>query len=144
MLLGVLKINKRIIILITVFTVIIAYIFLYVSKPDYGGIFRCEKIFILESLSNHVKESKPFFKWELFEDPKFRFALPNNDYSTLKDYLAQNGYVEWVEGGVQYGSLNIGGEKKDLIFYSIKNVGKHAYIMVIDQKNQYLYAIVGQ
>jgi hypothetical protein len=140
MLLGILNTKKRVVFIIAA----ILMPFVFFSRPDYGGVWRCEKIFGFDLSSSKGLKLKPFLYWNFFESPKFRFEILTEDYNGLRKSLSNYGYNEWEEGGLQYGSVNIGWLSDDRVFYSTKQVGKHELIIAIDEHNHIMYAIVAQ
>jgi len=133
--------------LLTVSTIVIIFAFIglvYLSKPDRGGLIRCEEIFHLDLLSDRGLEIRPLTRWEPFENPKFRMHVENGKLDTIIEYLEDNGYSKWEKGSVQYGSLNVGGNTSDEVYYSKKRTGKNVDIMAYDKKSGFLYAIVSQ
>jgi len=116
----------------------------YISKPDRGGLRRCQEIFGLDSLEGRGAELRPFLKWKPFETTKFRMKVGREKVTDLKNYLVRCGYTKWVEGGIQYGSLNMGWDSTTKIYYSKKQIGRHVHIMAYDMTNDLLYAIVSQ
>lgn len=129
--------------------IIIAIIFMvisvfYTSKPDRGGLIRCQKIFGFSSLNNRGLTLQPFLKWKPFETPKFRMSIESGKLNSVKDYLAKFGYTEWTLGGLQYGSLNMGWDSSTDLYYSKKRIGKNVQIVAYDETNNLLYAIVSQ
>jgi hypothetical protein len=114
---------------------------IYVSKPDRGGIYRCEEIFGFDSLNQRDLKNLPFLTWSPFESPKFRMKIGQSKFLELKPYLHYHGYKEWEEGGVQYGSLNMGWDRTAPLQYSMKKFQGHVHIVAYDKRNQLFYAI---
>lgn len=117
---------------------------IYLSKPDRGGVARCEEIFHLNSLSDRGLKIHPLTKWMPFENPKFRMYVENEKSEELIKYLGANGYSNWKKGSVQYGSFYIGENTSDEVYYSKKRTGKNVDIMAYDKRDGLLYAITSQ
>jgi hypothetical protein len=117
---------------------------IYLSKPDRGGIVRCEKIFDLDALSDRGLKMQRLWKWKPFERAKFRMKVDPSRTNDLRKYLVEQGFQEWRRGGIQYGSLNTGWDGSNVVFYSKKQIGKHVQIMAHDTTDNLLYAIDSQ
>lgn len=116
----------------------------YLSKPDRGGMARCEEVFGLHSLSGMGVKIVPMDGWKPFEKPKFKAKLTREPFELIKGYLVYNGFDEWRTGGIQYGSLNIGWEGKDDLIYSLKKFSGRVHVAAYDYNDCVLYLIVSQ
>lgn len=132
---------KKIAILGTLLLGLIAVV--YLSKPDRGGIKRCQEIFGFDSFEKLDMEECRFSTWRPFENPKFKFRIKEN-INDVKSYLESYGFQEWNVGGVQYGSINIGWDETTNVAYSLKKFSGHVHIVVYDQTNSNIYLIVSQ
>ncbi|MGJ8644449.1 MAG: hypothetical protein ACSHX9_13655 [Luteolibacter sp.] len=100
----------------------------YLSRPDRGGVGRCSSVFGLSELNSLNLEHKPFFRWELFESPKFRFRISQSDFTELSRVLSSSGYSEWERGGVSFGSVSHGWEStEDFIYCKSRHNGANCY-----------------
>jgi len=86
----------------------VVLLFLYVTKPDKGGVWACSKMFGLPRLSEIELDHKPFWYWQIFESSKYRFHIEPEEFSKLQSMLAAEGYSEWERQGLTYGSISIG------------------------------------
>ena len=113
----------------------------YISKPDRGGVGRCASIFAMPELNQLQLSHRPFFRWELFESPKFRFTISPSNFSRLDAALKQAGYSEWERGGVTYGSVSHGNTPaEDHVTNSLTRGGYH-YHWSYSAKENLIYAI---
>ena len=113
----------------------------YLSKPDRGGASRCSRVFAISELEGYKLTHKPFLTWELFESPKFRFAISTNGYEQLAAELKRLGYSEWQRGGVTFGSADVGWtENEDNIYCELTRDGYHHYWSYSAKQGQ-IYAI---
>lgn len=113
----------------------------YISKPDRGGVGRCAKIFAMPELRQFHLSHRPFLGWELFESPKFRFAISPADFSRLDAALEAAGYPAWERGGVTYGSVSHGWESdEDYVYRQSKRSG-YSYTWSYSSKENLIYAI---
>jgi hypothetical protein len=117
---------------------------IFVSKPDRGGLYRCQEIFGFDLINQKDLKNFSFSTWSPFENPKFRMKIGQSKFQELKLYLYYHGYKEWKEGGLQYGSLNMGWDGSAPLIYSFKKFHGHVHIVAYDEKNQLFYAIVSQ
>jgi hypothetical protein len=100
----------------------------YFSKPDRGGVGRCARIFSMPELHELQLSHSPFFEWELFESPKFRFKITATDFEKLSTQVSEDGYSPWTRGSLQFGSVLVGGsEEEDFIYCSKKTRSNHYY-----------------
>jgi hypothetical protein len=132
---------------ITIITVIILSGLLgitYFSKPDRGGLGRCQEIFGFDNLSQRDLKILPFSTWSPFENSKFQMKLQKSKFESLKIYLYSHGYEKWESGGLQFGSLNIGWDGLIHLQYSLRKFDGHVHIVAYDQTNGIFYAIVSQ
>ena len=113
----------------------------YISKPDWGGVGRCERIFAMPELQQLQLSHKPFFVWELFESPKFRFRTTAADYEKLSLQLSAAGYSPWERGSLQYGSVVIGGSSEDDFICCSKHTPSYHYYWIYSASEQVVYAI---
>jgi hypothetical protein len=125
--------------------VLVMVVFLgYVSKPDRGGLGRCEKVFGFDSLSCRGLTHVPLVIWVPFEDPKFKMRINVDKADDLMSYFAGLGYSNWTRGGVQFGSIDMGWEASSEVYYSEKEVGISNHYLVHDRENNVLFAIASQ
>jgi hypothetical protein len=117
---------------------------IYISKPDRGGLGRCQEIFGFDTLSQRGLEILPFSAWSPFENSKFRMKIQKSKFESLKIYLYGHGYETWEAGGLQFGSLNIGWDGLVHLQYSIRKFDGHVHIVAYDQTNRTFYTIVSQ
>lgn len=115
----------------------------YFSKPDRGGIKRCQEIFGFNPFEKLEIKECHLSTWNPFENPKFKLKI-KGDIDDVKNYFALYGFKEWSVGGVQYGSINIGWDETTNVVYSLKKFSGHVHIVVYDQTNSYLYIIRSQ
>lgn len=139
MLLGPLKIM---VVSITTLSGILGII--YLSKPDKGGLERCQMIFGLDSLDQRGLEFSPLFYWNPFENPKFRMKIENGKFDDLKLYLFDRGYTQWKDGGgLEYGSLYID-YSTAAVEYSFRKFQGRVHLIAYDKSKNFVYAIVSQ
>jgi hypothetical protein len=113
----------------------------YLSKPDRGGVGRCAKIFALPELHQLQLSPRPFFAWDLFESPKFRFTISPSDFTKLDANLKAAGYSGWEKGSVTFGSLSVGDmPEEDHIFNRLAKGGYH-YHWSYSAKENVIYGI---
>lgn len=132
---------KKVAIAVTLLLGLVAVV--YLSKPDRGGIKRCQKIFGFHSLGKIEMELYPLSTWRPFENPKFKFRIKGN-INDVKNYFESYGFQEWKIGGVQYGSINIGWDKTTNVAYSMKKFSGHVHIVVYDQTNSNIFIVKSQ
>lgn len=137
MLLGKLKV-----ILVTIMVLSAAISIAYLSKPDRGGLTRCQEVFGLDSLDRRGLEMLPFYTWSPFENRKFKMRIKIDKIDDLKYYLFTRGYEEWKEGGIQFGSLETGWDGTAAVQYSIRKFGGNSHLVAYDSTNHLIYAIV--
>ena len=134
--------QKNIIVVIVVALACVSIV--YLSKPDRGGITRCERIFDLDSLNARGLEMSRLWKWKPFERAKFRMKADPSRANDVRKYLAEQGFQEWRRGGIQYGSLDVGWDGSDIVFYSKKQLGKHVHVIAHNTTGDVLYFIDSQ
>jgi hypothetical protein len=121
--------------------VALLFVFGYLSKPDRGGLSRCSRIFAISKLEEYSLTHKPFATWDIFESPKFRFALSTESYERLAVELKRQGYSEWKRGGVTFGSVDVGwAGDEDNIYCRLTRSGYH-YYWSYSAKTKVIYAI---
>jgi hypothetical protein len=113
----------------------------YISKPDWGGVGRCARIFGMPELHQLQLSHRPFFGWELFESPKFRFRITAADFEKLSLQLSADGYSPWKRGSLQFGSVLIGGSSEEDFFYCSKDTPSHHYYWSYSAAEQVIYAV---
>ena len=113
----------------------------YISKPDRGGVGRCAAIFAMPELTQLQLSQRPFFAWELFESPKFRFKISSSEFSRLDATLKAAGYSGWERGGVTFGSVSHGDTPdEDHVTCSLQR-GGYNYLWSYSAKEKLIYAI---
>lgn len=113
----------------------------YISKPDRGGVGRCARIFAMPELHQLQLSHRPFFGWDLFEYPKFRFKITTVDFEKLSLQLSEDGYSPWERGSLQYGSVLIGGSSEDDFIYCSKHTPSYHYYWSYSAAEHVVYAI---
>ena len=121
--------------------VAIVLVFGYLSKPDRGGVSRCSRVFAISELEGYSLTHKPFFTWELFESPKFRFAISAEGYEHLAAELKRQGYSEWKPGGLTFGSVDVGWTGAEDNIYCENTTGGFHYYWSYSAKKKLIYAI---
>ena len=117
------------------------FVVLYFSRPDWGGIDRCARVVEMPEVKQLDLTHKKLLKWDFFESPKFRFQIPPKSASDLTLMLEENGYSEWKEGFLQFGSFYLGdGPEDDLIYCSKRMRGFTVYWGYSKRQNK-LYSI---
>ena len=130
------------IIIVAVFLVSVSVI--YISRPDYGGISRCERIFEVEGLNGFNLVQKRIFPWKFFELPKFQFVIDKENSRKFMAYLKSEGFVSWVEGGLQHGSIVRGWSQSDDLIYCKKQVGGGSIIWSYEESSGRVVALLTQ
>ena len=121
--------------------VALVFVFGYLSKPDRGGVNRCSRVFAISELEDYSLAHKPFATWDLFESPKFRFAISTESFERLAVELKRQGYSDWKRGGVTFGSVDVGWtEDEDNIYCKHTRSGYHHY-WSYSAKTKLIYAI---
>jgi len=92
----------------------------YFSKPDRGGIQRCETLSGVPQLGAFVTHREHLWKWKPFEDPRFRFQMPLANFDALKMKTKELGFEEWVEGDGGFGSFNEFSWDNNKLYYTKK------------------------
>lgn len=113
----------------------------YISKPDRGGVGRCARTFAMPELHQIQLSHRPFFGWELFESPKFRFKITAADFEKLSLQLSEDGYSRWERGSLQYGSVLIGGSSEEDFIYCSKHTPSYHYYWSYSAAGHVVYAI---
>lgn len=116
-------------------------IILYFSKPDRGGLQRCERIFGLDALRDLELEQRSLWKWRPFEQAKFSFEVPSAMQQKLLEYLEAKGFRTWHSGGIQYGSFNVGWEPSENVKYSKIERHGEVFVIALDEDKNILYLI---
>ena len=113
----------------------------YISRPDWGGVGRCARIFAMPELLQIQLSHRPLFGWELFESPKFRFRITVTDFEKLSRKLSEDGFSPWERGSLQYGSVLIGGSSGEDFIYCSKNTPSYHYYWSYSAAGHVVYAI---
>lgn len=113
----------------------------YMSKPDIGGLKRCEEIFRFNSLDHYGLKILPLLTWKPFEGSKFRMRIEEEKFEYFKIYLYGQGFKDWEEGGLEFGSFIIGCDNSESLQYSIKKFWGHEQIIAYDEAKNLIYAI---
>lgn len=130
---------RKIVTAIVIFTIV--SLFVYLSKPDRGGVSRCSRVFGISEIKNYGLVHKPFYTWELFESPKFEFTISGEAYDELARELKRVGYSDWKEGGVTFGSVDVGWTSdEDNVYCELTKDGYHLY-WSYSAKKQRIWAI---
>jgi len=83
----------------------------------------------------------PFFSWDLFESPKFRFKITATDFQKLSIRVSEDGYSPWQRGSLQYGSVLVGGSEEEDFIYCFKDIRSSRYYWSYSASKQLIYAI---
>lgn len=113
----------------------------YISKPNRGGVGRCATIFAMPELTQLQLSHRPFFEWEPFESPKFRFKISPSDFSRLDVALKVAGYSGWEKGGVTFGSVSHGWTPDEDHVTCRSQRGGSNYYWSYSAKENLIYAI---
>ena len=113
----------------------------YISKPDRGGVGRCARVFAMPELHQLQLSHRPFFGWQPFESPKFRFTISTSDFSILDAALKSAGYSVWKEGGVTFGSVSHGWTPDEDYVYCKSTGGGYNRYWSYSVKENLIYAI---
>ena len=84
---------------------------------------------------------RPFFGWEVFESPKFRFRITPTDFEKLSLRLSEDGYSSWKFGSLQFGSVLIGGSSEEDFIYCTKDTPSCHYYWSYSAAEKVIYAI---
>ena len=94
-------------------------VFIYVlTKPDLGGYRECEKLTGVTNLKAFAPHKRPFWIWNPFGHPKYRFYMPRANFDGFKALTQDLGYEEWREVGRKY---EIEGQFGSFYEYSYQN-----------------------
>lgn len=112
-----------------------------ISRPDRGGVSRCEKLTLLNKLNIFLGPEKPILPWKPFEEPKFKFHMIYG--KDIMPYLLSEGYSNWKVGGISFGSIDIGWESHEDNIYASKNIsgGKRVYISLSKTRNEIVFVL---
>lgn len=79
--------------------------------------------------------------WEPLEDPKFRFKISATDFQKLSLQLSKEGYSSWKSGGLQFGSVLVGGDPKEEMIYCRKDIPSYHFYWGYSPADHVIYAI---
>ncbi|MCP5537237.1 MAG: hypothetical protein H7A51_13750 [Akkermansiaceae bacterium] len=100
----------------------------YLSKPDRGGLVGCGQVFGLPEIEQLELDTKPLMSWQPFESPKYRFHASDAQFEALDRILRSEGYSDWQEGGVSFGSISHGWTSdEDWIYCKSSHEGYNLY-----------------
>ena len=117
--------------------------FIYLSKPDRGGIRRAERLSELPSLGKYTTGRESLWIWDAFESPRFRFRMPSSRFEEFIAYTTASGFQKWEPGDGQFGSFNEYSTDDNPLLYTKKRVGReHLCLFYYRPKAEVLNVIV--
>jgi len=121
---------------------VVAVLLVYFSKPDRGGIRKCEILSGVYELRAFVTHREHLWKWKPFEPPRFRFHLPLSNFDAFKMQTRELGFEEWVEGSGQFGSFNEFSRDNNKLYYTKKYKDSKSCLFYYRPKTERLDVII--
>jgi len=103
---------------------------------------KCAHRLALPKLALYVGDSLKSERKSRTAEAVFKFRIREGSYDALKKYLLSQGFENWAEGGISYGSVDDGWQPDEDLIFSIKKVDGRSHVVALSRKESVFYAVI--
>ena len=99
---------RKFIVYALLFCLFILLLFYFASKPNIGGVEKCEKMLGIERSSfGDLKEKEVAFPWEFSYLTRYAFYADEDFIKKIESKLTAHGYSPWKEGNLNFDGKDV-------------------------------------